>query len=1399
MKMNRKTVLAALVSVVLLVGLVVPSAVAMPNREPAPPASLTYQGHLLGADGEFVADGTYTMTFSLWDAEEGGNRLWGPETHDLETTDGFFAVTLGTQESLNNNNLSTTSYLQIEVGGETLSPRQPLASVAFALASNEAEHAADADLLGGQPSDFYRKWSNITDIPHGFADDVDNDTIYTDEDAVSAVGAAGYVTETGVVEVISNTENLTVSYATNAGEVAWSAITGIPVGFADGIDDDYTDEEALAAVGAAGYITESEIVTAINDSGEPISVTYAAEAGEVAWDDVSGVPADLADGDDGTTYTAGSGVDLTGDEISIVTSTVQQRVADICPAGSSIRAINADGTVICEEDDVGTGSGGGDVESVYAGDGLNGGGLSGPLTLTVDFAGTGAATTVARSDHTHDGSEITGVVPTATVALSASWDDLTDVPADFADGVDDVGAGSSYTDTDALAAVEAAGYVTESEVIEVINESSEPVTSTYAYTSSTATTATYATEAGAVAWDDITGMPAGFADDVDDTGGGGGSGDIDAVYAGNGLSGGGLSGPVTLTVDFAGDGAADTAARSDHGHQWSEITGVPADLADGDDDTTYTAGDGLSLTGDQFSIVTGYQLPQSCSNGDIPEWDGSAWVCGTDDVGTGGGGGDITAVNAGTGLTGGGDSGDVTLDVDFAGSGSADTAARSDHEHSGYAEASHTHPWSEVSGVPAGLDDGDDVDDTVSWSEISGIVGTGAEQVAAGDHGHSWSELSDVPAGLDDGDDVDDVEDWSDIQNRPAGLDDGDDDTTYSAGTGLGIAGTTFSLSESYRLPQTCSNGQIAEWDGSAWACGDDDTGAGGGGDITAVNAGAHLSGGGTSGDLTLNVVDGSGSGLDADTLDGQNGSYYRDWDYLTDVPADLADGDDVNDTVSWSEISGIVGTGAEQVAAGDHDHSGTYAEASHTHPWSEVTGVPAGLDDGDDVDDTVSWSEISGIVGTGSSEVAPGNHNHDGDYAASVHNHDSRYYTQGELGTSGDASVHWSNLTNVPADLADGDDVDDVEDWSDIQNRPAGLDDGDDDTTYSAGTGLGIAGTTFSLSESYRLPQTCSNGQIAEWDGSAWACGDDDTGAGSHDHLGETWTGSGGFGLTIEDVYVGHSVSVDGIGLQVKDYGSVGVAVGGFSGSTIGNTGVRADATNTGVLGEASSASGVGVHGEADHIGVQGFGDDIAVNGQSQGGIGVKGRGSTGVHGEALTGGAYGVYGISHWGTLGAESYGVYGEAKYDNDYTFGVYSNGDMHATGDITADGSKSAVVDTEDYGRRKLYAVESPEVWFEDIGSDQLVDGEAKVTIDPIFAQTILTETYKVFVTPVCDEAVVLFVTDKSPQSFTVQGVTLDGETSNCSFDYRIAGKRLGYGDVRLEEFEGADETAPATSR
>jgi hypothetical protein len=46
------------------------------------------------------------------------------------------------------------------------------------------------------------------------------------------------------------------------------------------------------------------------------------------------------------------------------------------------------------------------------------------------------------------------------------------------------------------------------------------------------------------------------------------------------------------------------------------------------------------------------------------------------------------------------------------------------------------------------------------------------------------------------------------------------DDQTYSNGTGLDLRGNTFSLGSGYQLPQGCSSGQVATSDGSGgWTC----------------------------------------------------------------------------------------------------------------------------------------------------------------------------------------------------------------------------------------------------------------------------------------------------------------------------------------------------------------------------------------------------------------------------------------------------------------------------------------------------------------------------------------------------------------------------------------------------
>ncbi len=248
-------------------------------------------------------------------------------------------------------------------------------------------------------------------------------------------------------------------------------------------------------------------------------------------------------------------------------------------------------------------------------------------------------------------------------------------------------------------------------------------------------------------------------------------------------------------------------------------------------------------------------------------------------------------------------------------------------------------------------------------------------------------------------------------------------------------------------------------------------------------------------------------AGLFVETLDFGSGAFTGDGRWLDIKVRCTGEGD-----TEYADL------GRQQLTAAP------YALYALGAPWSGLSNVPPGFADGvDDVSAVVSGTNI--FAGDGLTQASSGNAitlsvdfaGSGGDYGAATsvarsdHTHDGRYYTESELQTGSSASVHWGNLTNVPD----------------------GLDDGDDVITYTAGTGLALNGAEFSITPTYRLPQACGNGQIAEWNDTAsqWECGDDDTGAG-----GDYWSLTGNAGTTPATHFLG---TTDDVSLTLAVNGS--------------------------------------------------------------------------------------------------------------------------------------------------------------------------------------------------------------------------------------------------------------------
>lgn len=141
--MKRKTLLIFLMFLVLIVPGLVEAA--------SPPRTIFYQGRLTNDTG-VPLDGTFTFDFRIYDASTGGNKLWPPsgsENHTGVSVDrGVYSVYLGTNKALSEDVFDTKAWLEVDVDGNTFSPRTELSAMPYAF---------NAYRLDGSDSGFYRQ------------------------------------------------------------------------------------------------------------------------------------------------------------------------------------------------------------------------------------------------------------------------------------------------------------------------------------------------------------------------------------------------------------------------------------------------------------------------------------------------------------------------------------------------------------------------------------------------------------------------------------------------------------------------------------------------------------------------------------------------------------------------------------------------------------------------------------------------------------------------------------------------------------------------------------------------------------------------------------------------------------------------------------------------------------------------------------------------------------------------------------------------------------------------------------------------------------------------------------------------------------------------------------------
>ena len=284
-----------------------------------------------------------------------------------------------------------------------------------------------------------------------------------------------------------------------------------------------------------------------------------------------------------------------------------------------------------------------------------------------------------------------------------------------------------------------------------------------------------------------------------------------------------------------------------------------------------------------------------------------------------------------------------------------------------------------------------------------------------------------------------------------------------------------------------------------------------------------------------------------------------------------------------------------------------------------------------------------------------------------------------------------------------------------------------------------------------------------------------------------QTGTGNGVRGLTnstgrgVLGVHIG---AAGGFGVQGQTSSATGIGVFGISTSTaatatsvlgqVGGTGVGVVGFNTG------TTDGLGVFGQTGGAGgLGGFFINTNANGTgllSSGNARPTAYYLTTGSGASFNGQQYGLYGFAWGGNTTLSAGGFFRDSVSVINDIFARVACYDGGTAYKIRGVGAVSTIIEGLNGEERTMFCPEATEVLFEDYGNGQLVNGTAKIDLDPIYAKNITVNEkhpLRVFI-QLEGDCNGVYVTNKTANGFEVK--ELANGKSNVKFTYKVIGNR-----------------------